>query len=138
MIGLCSVCWNITEDDPCRICSDPQRDYSLIMVVQTPQDLRAMERRGSYGGVYHVLHGAISPVRVVGPDDLKIRELLKRVVAGDVQEVIIATNPGMEGDATAMYIQRELRPMGVKISRQTGGFPPDLGPGAIIWQRPRL
>jgi recombination protein RecR len=120
---LCSVCHNITVEDPCRICGDPQRDHRVIAVVEEPLDVLALERTGSYDGVYHVLHGAISPVNGIGPDDLKIRELVKRVDKGDVLEVIIATNPGMEGDATAMYIQRELTPKGVKITRLARGLP---------------
>jgi recombination protein RecR len=120
---LCSVCHNITVEDPCRICADPERDHRVIAVVEEPLDVLALERTGSYDGVYHVLHGAISPVNGIGPDDLKIRELVKRVDTGDMLEVIIATNPGMEGDATAMYIQRELTPKGVKITRLARGLP---------------
>jgi recombination protein RecR len=119
---LCSVCFNITVDDPCPICSDVQRDNRMIAVVEEPLDVLAVERTASYDGVYHVLHGAISPVNGIGPDDLKIRELAKRVEQ-DVLEVIIATNPGLEGDATAMYIQRELHGKGVKVTRLARGLP---------------
>lgn len=120
---LCSVCYNITVEDPCGICGDPQRNQGLIAVVEEPLDVLALERTASYPGVYHVLHGAISPVNGVGPDDLKIRELVNRVERGDVSEVIVATNPGMEGDATAMYIQRELAPKGVRLTRLARGLP---------------
>jgi recombination protein RecR len=120
---VCSVCYNITVEDPCGICNDPQRNQGLIAVVEEPLDVLALERTASYPGVYHVLHGAISPVNGVGPDDLKIRELVNRVEQGDVSEVIVATNPGMEGDATAMYIQRELVPKGVKLTRLARGLP---------------
>lgn len=120
---FCSTCHNITVDDPCGICSDARRDHHLIAVVEEPLDVLAVERTGSYDGVYHVLHGAISPVNGIGPDDLRIRELVKRVQAGDALEVIIATNPGLEGDATAMYIQRELAGKGVKVTRLARGLP---------------
>ncbi|XWX02860.1 recombination mediator RecR [Aggregatilineales bacterium SYSU G02658] len=120
---LCSVCFNITVDDPCPICSDTKRDAKTIAVVEEPLDVLALERTGAYQGVYHVLHGAISPVNGVGPDNLKIKELVQRVASGNVEEVIIATNPGMEGDATAMYIQRELQPYSVKLTRLARGLP---------------
>ena len=120
---LCSVCLNITVDDPCPICSDPHRENRTIAVVEEPLDVLAIERTASFDGVYHVLHGAISPVNGIGPDDLKIRELLARVEKGDVLEVIIATNPGLEGDATAMYIQRQLAGKGVKVTRLARGLP---------------
>ncbi len=121
---FCSVCFNITVDDPCAICSDPQRDQSVIAVVEEPLDVLAIERTSSYEGVYHVLHGALSPVNGIGPDDLRIRELVKRVDKGDVLEVIIATNPGIEGDNTAHYIQQyALANKGVKITRLARGLP---------------
>lgn len=120
---FCSVCFNITVGDPCDICSDPKRDEHVIAVVEEPLDVLAIERTASYTGKYHVLHGAISPVNNIGPDDLRIRELAERVKKGNVLEIIIATNPGMEGDATAMYIERELKPLGVKITRLARGLP---------------
>lgn len=120
---FCGVCGNITVDDPCPVCSDPRRDASLVAVVEEPLDLLALERTGSYRGVYHVLNGAISPVNGVGPDDLRIRELVARVESGKILEVILATNPGQEGDATAMYIRRELAGKGVKITRLAHGLP---------------
>jgi recombination protein RecR len=119
----CSVCYNITEQDPCELCSDPARDATQIVVVEDPLDVLAVEKTGAYKGRYHVLHGAISPVDGIGPESLKIRELVVRVEAGNVLEVIIATNPGMEGDATAMYLQRQLTPTGVKITRLARGLP---------------
>lgn len=120
---FCAVCFNITVDNPCPICSSRQRQTESIAVVEEPLDLMAIERTGIYKGRYHVLHGAISPVDGVGPDDLKIRELVKRVKDGQTLEVIVATNPGMEGDATAMYLQRELAGTGVKITRLARGLP---------------
>ncbi|MCU0500124.1 MAG: recombination mediator RecR [Anaerolineae bacterium] len=120
---FCSICGNITVDDPCPVCTDPRRDQSLIAVVEEPLDLLALERTGSYNGLYHVLNGAISPVNGIGPDDLRIKELVQRVGDGKILEVIIATNPGQEGDATAMYIQRELTNKGTKITRLARGLP---------------
>lgn len=120
---FCSTCGNITVDDPCPICRDTRRDSSMIAVTEEPMDVLALERTGSYRGKYHVLHGAISPVNGIGPDDLRIRELVARVDAGGVLEIIIATNPGLEGDATAMYIQRELAGKGVKVTRLARGLP---------------
>ena len=120
---FCSVCFNITVDDPCPICADTSRDQRTIAVVEEPLDVLAIERTSAYRGVYHVLHGAISPVNGVGPDDIRIRELVGRVERGSITEVIIATNPGLEGDATAMYIQRELLPKGVKMTRLARGLP---------------
>jgi recombination protein RecR len=122
---FCSVCHNITDDahDPCEICADSRRDSSIIMVVEEPLDVLALERTASYTGKYHVLHGAISPVDGIGPDNLKIKELVARVDAGGVVEVIIATNPSLEGDTTALYIQRELNGKGVKITRLARGLP---------------
>ena len=122
---FCSRCFNITDDanDPCVICSDNKRESSVIMVVEEPLDVLAIERTGSYTGKYHVLHGAISPVEGIGPDDLKIKELVDRVNVGGVVEVIVATNPSMEGDATAMYIQQALQSAGAKITRLARGLP---------------
>lgn len=120
---FCRVCFNITVDDPCPICRSRQRETESIAVVEEPLDLMAIERTGVYKGRYHVLHGAISPVNGIGPDDLKIRELVKRVKDEQTLEVIVATNPGMEGDATAMYLQRELAATGVRITRLARGLP---------------
>jgi recombination protein RecR len=120
---FCSVCVNITVDDPCPVCADSKRDGQVIAVVEEPLDVLAIERTGSYNGKYHVLHGAISPVNGIGPDNLKISELVQRVNDGNILEIIIATNPGMEGDATAMFIQRELAGKGVKITRLARGLP---------------
>ena len=119
----CSVCYNITEEDPCAICRDKAREQTTLVVVEEPLDVLAVERTGAYQGRYHVLHGAISPVEGIGPEDLKIRELVARVQAGGVLEVIVATNPSMEGDATAMYLQRQLAPTGVKVTRLARGLP---------------
>lgn len=120
---FCSVCYNITVEDPCQICNDPRRDHHLIAVVEEPLDVLAIERTGSYDGVYHVLHGAISPVNGIGPDDLRIKEMVRRVQEDGALEVIVATNPGLEGDATAMFIQRELTGKGVKVTRLARGLP---------------
>lgn len=120
---FCSVCHNITVDNPCSICSDIHREETTIAVVEEPLDVLALERTGIFKGKYHVLHGAISPVNGVGPDDLKIKELQERVEQGTILEIIIATNPGLEGDATAMYIQRELANKGVKMTRLARGLP---------------
>lgn len=120
---FCSVCFNITVGDPCPICSDSVRDQGQIAVVEEPLDVLALERTGAFRGVYHVLHGAISPVNGIGPEDLRIRELVARVDRGGVGEVIIATNPGLEGDATAMYIRRELAGRTVRLTRLARGLP---------------
>ena len=123
-IHCCPVCQNLTEGDgPCSICSSPRRDHSLICVVADPKDVMAMERSREYGGLYHVLHGVISPMSHVGPDDLHITSLVERVAAGGVAEVIMATNPDTEGEATAMYLCRLLKPFGVKITRLAYGIP---------------
>ena len=120
---FCSVCFNITVEDPCPICSSSERNTGTIAIVEEPLDLMAIERTGIYRGRYHVLHGAISPVSGVGPDDLKIRELLRRLEDGQTRELIIATNPGMEGDATAMYLQRELAATEITVTRLARGLP---------------
>jgi recombination protein RecR len=121
---LCSNCFNITVNDPCPICSDPQRDQKVICVVEEPLDVLAIERTGVFSGTYHVLHGAISPVNGIGPDEIRIKELVARVDKGNVLEIIIATNPGHEGDSTAMYIStRALVNKGVKITRLARGLP---------------
>lgn len=122
-VRTCPVCQNLTDSDLCSICDDAQRDQSVICVVAEPKDVIAMERAREYHGVYHVLHGVISPLNHMGPDDIRIRELLARVAQGGVSEVIMATNPDTEGEATAMYISRLLRPMEVKVTRLAYGIP---------------
>ena len=123
-ISLCPVCQNLTEGEgPCAICRSDKRDGGVICVVAAPKDVVAMERAREYSGRYHVLHGVISPMNHVGPDDLHIKELVERVAAGGVREVIMATNPDTEGEATAMYLARLLRPFGVKITRLAYGVP---------------
>jgi recombination protein RecR len=119
----CSICWNLTDIDPCAICSNPQRTASIICVVEDPRDVVAMERTREVKGRYHVLHGAISPLDGVGPDDLKIAELLDRVRRERVEEVIVATNPRAEGEATALYLAKVLKPLGVKVTRIAHGVP---------------
>ncbi len=122
-IILCSTCQNVTEADPCGICADPARDRSMICVVEEPLDILAMERTHSFRGLYHVLHGAISPMEGVGPEDLKLSELIARLGNGDVHELIMATNPNLEGEATAMYVSRLVSPKGVRVTRLARGLP---------------
>ena len=122
-IRYCSVCANITEADPCEPCTDPRRDQSVVCVVENPRDVAAMERTREYKGLYHVLQGAISPLDGVGPDDLRIAELLRRLVNGTVREVIVATNPRVEGEATALYLSKVIKPLGVKVTRIAHGLP---------------
>ncbi|MDH7487287.1 MAG: recombination mediator RecR [Anaerolineae bacterium] len=119
----CQRCFNIAESSPCAICSDAERDRSIICVVEEPLDVLAIERTREYRGLYHVLHGAISPVEGIGPDDLKIAELLKRLQEEPVEEVLLATNPNLEGEATAMYIARLLSPLSVRVTRLARGLP---------------
>jgi recombination protein RecR len=122
-IIFCSVCQNITEVDPCAVCQDEQRDRSKICIVEKPLDILPLERTRGYNGLYHVLHGAISPMEGVGPEDLRIRELLARLQNSSVQETILATNPNLEGEATAMYLQRLIAPLGIKVTRLARGLP---------------
>lgn len=122
-IRFCSRCYNITEVDPCPICADENRNRARICVVEEPLDVVALERTGRYGGLYHVLHGAISPVEGVGPEDLRVHELLTRVRLQPVEEIILATNPSLEGDATAMYLAQQLIPLGVRVTRLAHGLP---------------
>ncbi len=122
-LHFCSKCFNISDTDPCNICSNPKRDESTICVVEDVRDVIAMERTHEYNGVYHVLHGSISPMNGVGPDDIKIKELLTRVMNGNVKEIILATNPRVEGEATSMYISKLLKPMGIKTTRIARGIP---------------
>ncbi len=121
-VKYCKVCCTLTDQDICPICSSPDRDHGTIMVVENTSDLAAYEQTGKYNGVYHVLHGAISPMTGVGPDDIRLKELIKRL-EGDVKEVIIATNSSLEGETTAMYISKLIKPIGVKVTRIASGVP---------------
>ncbi len=123
--GMCKNCFNITRagQDLCEICSDPRRDAASICVVEEPLDVLVLERTGGFNGQYHVLHGVLSPIEGVFPEDLKIRPLIDRVAAGKVREVILATNPSMEGDATALYLQKQLVPLNVRVTRLARGLP---------------
>ena len=122
-VHTCPVCQNLTDRELCAICDDEERDHSVICVVAEAKDVIAMERAREYFGVYHVLHGVISPLNHVGPDDIRVRELLARVRSGEVREIIMATNPDTEGEATAMYLSRLLRPIGLKVTRLAYGIP---------------
>ena len=123
-LHYCSVCGNLTDQDPCQICSDANRDKSVICVVETPQDVMAMERIREYNGLYHILHGAISPAEGIGPNDINLKLLITRLQSNEeVKEVIIATNPNIEGEATAMYISRLIKPSGIKVTRIAHGIP---------------
>lgn len=122
-VGYCKICQNLTEFEVCPICSDERREQSVICVVETPKDVTAFERTNEYSGTYHVLHGLLSPINGVGPDDIRIKELLDRVNNGEVTEIIMATNPTVEGEATAMYIARLLKPLGIKVTRLAFGIP---------------
>ena len=122
-VHTCPVCMNLTEEELCPICSSDKRDRTIVCVVSQPRDVLSIERSREYTGLYHVLHGCLSPMNRIGPDDLRIRELLNRVAGGDIQEVIMATNPDTEGDATAMYISKLLRPFEIKVTRLGFGVP---------------
>jgi recombination protein RecR len=122
-ISLCSVCQNTTDVNPCIICADEGRDRSVVCVVEEPLDILAVERSRGYKGLYHVLHGSISPMEGVGPEQLKVRELLERLRDGVIREVIMATNPNLEGEATAMYVNRLLQPLGLRVTRLARGLP---------------
>ncbi|MDO8490713.1 MAG: recombination mediator RecR [Dehalococcoidia bacterium] len=122
-IVLCSQCQNITESDPCPVCQNPARDHSRVCVVAEPLDILALERTGRYKGLYHVLHGLISPLEGIGPDQLKIKDLMARLNVGGVQELVLATNPNLEGDATAMYLHRMVTPLGLRVTRLARGLP---------------
>jgi len=119
----CTACFNVTEEDPCRICRDPARDARALCIVEEPNDLLALERTGEFRGRYHVLLGALSPLDGIGPEDIKVRELLARLDQGGVEEVILATNPSVEGEATAIYLAKLLRPLGVRVTRIARGLP---------------
>lgn len=122
-VKYCKICTNLTDIDTCNICSDTRRDPSTICVVEDPRDVVAMEKTKEFRGYYHVLHGAISPLEGIGPEDIKIKELLSRIGTQSVDEVIIATNPNIEGEATAMYLSKLLKPLGIKVSRIAHGIP---------------
>lgn len=122
-IKYCSVCCNLTDSDICPVCSDPKRNKNIIMVVEDPRDMAAYERTKEFKGLYHVLHGAISPMNGIGPSELKIKELLERLKDEEIEEIIIATNPNVEGEATAMYLSRMIKPLGIKVSRIAHGVP---------------
>ena len=122
-LKYCSNCYNISDTDPCPICSSPKRDNSVICVVEDVRDVMAMERTHEFKGVYHVLHGTISPMNGIGPEDIKIKELLNRIANNDIIEIIIATNPRVEGEATAIYISKIIKPLGIKVTRIAHGIP---------------
>ncbi|MBC7306065.1 MAG: recombination protein RecR [Dietzia sp.] len=122
-VRFCQVCGNVAEEDLCRVCRDPRRDASVLCVVEEPKDVVAIERTREFRGRYHVLGGAISPIEGVGPDDLRIRELMTRLASGEVTEIIIATDPNLEGEATATYLARTLKPLGLRITRLASGLP---------------
>lgn len=120
---LCSTCFNITDTDPCPICRNPQRDHSLVCIVEQPQDILALEHIKTYQGLYHVLHGAISPTEGIGTGDIRINELMARLKNGEIKEVILATNPTLEGEQTAMYLNKLIPPLGIKVTRLARGLP---------------
>ena len=122
-LKYCSKCYNISDTDPCQICANPKRDQSEICVVEDVRDIIAMEKTHEFRGIYHVLHGSISPMNGIGPDDIKIKELLARLMDGQVKEVILATNPRVEGEATAMYLSKLIKPLGIKVTRIAHGIP---------------
>lgn len=122
-IGYCKVCFNLSDKSPCEICASQKRNQNIICVVENPKDIAAMERMRDYKGVYHVLHGAISPLEGIGPEDIRIKELLMRLQETNIEEVIIATNPNVEGEATAMYIAKLIKPAGIKVTRIGSGLP---------------
>ena len=123
LVKYCNVCQNITDSEVCSICNNPKRDISVICVTESPKDVISIEKTNEYHGLYHVLHGAISPMDDIGPNDIKIAELLKRLESDEVKEVIMATNPTIEGEATAMYIARLIKPLGIKVTRIAHGIP---------------
>ena len=122
-LKYCSKCFNISDTDPCNICANTKRDNGIICVVEDVRDIIAMEKTHEFKGVYHVLHGSISPMNGVGPDDIKIKELLSRLMDGQVKEVILATNPRVEGEATAMYLSKLIKPLGITVTRIAHGIP---------------
>jgi recombination protein RecR len=122
-IRLCSKCFNLTDQDPCQICQDPRRNGEVICVVSGPEDLMALEKSGSFRGLYHVLHGVLSPLEGVGPKDLRVSELLSRLQGGKIKEVIVATNPSVEGEATAQYLSQIIKPLDIRVTRIARGVP---------------
>ena len=122
-LKFCSKCFNISDTDPCPICNSPKRDNSVICVVEDVRDIMAMERTHEFKGVYHVLHGTISPMNGIGPEDIKIKELLNRIGENEIKEIIIATNPRVEGEATAIYLSKIIKPLGIKVTRIAHGIP---------------
>lgn len=122
-VGFCGECFNVTDAEVCDCCRDPARDKGLICVVEEPRDVIALEKTGEFKGVYHVLQGAISPIDGVGPDDIRVKELLERVGRNEVREVVVATNPNIEGEATAMYLAKLLKPLGINVTRIASGLP---------------
>lgn len=122
-LKYCNSCYNISDTDPCPICSSPKRDSSVICVVEDVRDIMAMERTHEFKGVYHVLHGTISPMNGIGPEDIKIKELLNRISSNEIKEIIIATNPRVEGEATAIYLSKIIKPFGIKVTRIAHGIP---------------
>ena len=122
-IGYCKICFNLSDENPCRICKSEKRDHSVICVVEQPQDVAAMERMRDYKGIYHVLHGALSPLEGIGPENIKVKELINRLHGDEVKEIIMATNPNVEGEATAMYIAKLVKPIGIKVTRIAHGLP---------------
>ena len=122
-IGYCKVCFNLSDENPCRICKSHNRDHSIICVVEQPQDVAAMERMRDFKGVYHVLHGALSPLEGIGPENIRVKELINRLHDDTVKEIIMATNPNVEGEATAMYIAKLVKPIGIKVTRIAHGLP---------------
>lgn len=122
-VVFCTTCYNIAEHSPCTVCTDERREGNRICVVEEPLDVQAIERTGQYKGRYHVLHGALSPIEGIGPENLRIRELVRRLEDGGVQEIILATNPNLEGDATAMYLTRLIQPLGITVTRLARGLP---------------
>lgn len=134
---FCQQCFNYTREQPCSICADETRNHSLICVVETPAEILTIERTGRYKGVYHVLHGVLSPLDNIGPDDLKIKELLRRIRKGKTEEIIIATNPTSEGEATAIYLAKQIKSVGIKVTRLARGLPMgadlDLADDQTVW-----
>jgi recombination protein RecR len=122
-ITLCSICYNVTDSNPCRICRNEERDRTKVCIVEQPQDILAIEHTRIYGGLYHVLHGAISPTEGVGTEDIRIKELLERLKDSPVEEVIMATNTNLEGEQTAMYLHRLISPLGIRVTRLARGLP---------------